>query len=379
MRRVETGPRLIFFTRLALKHPLLGRPDKLDVEATATAFEKVHEDKTKKKAGERRRRRRRRSSAHGHDHPRDGCAGSRRPALFSGCSGCCVFVVALYLSFPSERAKEVAIRIGGQHATSTSRSARPARRSGWAVDLPRHPVRTQPGDRKADPLHDRLGAALGLPLVAAARRRRPSPSRWRRSAGTIEHHPDGRARARRGRSSSRSARATSTLGELPGVREPINLPLTGDGRSSISTLASETGKLRRGQRRDHPLLRRTACSATARRRSRWRATRSWRGGLTLPRVRLDDFGGHVAIDKGLAKLQEIEAKSPDGEVALEGEVTLRDPLPTSTVNAYLRFKLTDAFLKQAGAVQTILQMAGAQGKRPDGFYGDAALAGGSAR
>jgi general secretion pathway protein M len=50
MRRVETGPRLIFFTRLALKHPYGAEPDKLDVEATATAFEKVHEDKTKKKA-----------------------------------------------------------------------------------------------------------------------------------------------------------------------------------------------------------------------------------------------------------------------------------------------------------------------------------------
>jgi general secretion pathway protein M len=49
LRRVETGPRLIFFTRLALKHPYAADPGKLDVEATATAFEKVHEDKTKKK------------------------------------------------------------------------------------------------------------------------------------------------------------------------------------------------------------------------------------------------------------------------------------------------------------------------------------------
>jgi general secretion pathway protein M len=49
MRRVETGPRLIFFTRLALKQPYAADPGKLDVEATATAFEKVHEDKTKKK------------------------------------------------------------------------------------------------------------------------------------------------------------------------------------------------------------------------------------------------------------------------------------------------------------------------------------------
>ncbi len=50
LKRVETGPRLIFFTRLALKHPYGADPAKLDVEATATAFEKVHEDKTKKKA-----------------------------------------------------------------------------------------------------------------------------------------------------------------------------------------------------------------------------------------------------------------------------------------------------------------------------------------
>src|SRR5213078_691810 len=40
------------------------------------------------------------------------------------------------------------------------------------------------------------------------------------------------------------------------------------------------------------------------------------GGLTLPRVRLGDFGGHVAIEKGTAKLQGVEAKSPDGDVAL---------------------------------------------------------------
>ncbi len=49
LKRVETGPRLIFFTRLALKHPYAADPGKLDVEATATAFEKVHEDKSKKK------------------------------------------------------------------------------------------------------------------------------------------------------------------------------------------------------------------------------------------------------------------------------------------------------------------------------------------
>jgi type II secretory pathway component PulM len=48
MRRVETGPRLIFFTRLSLKRRY-SETDKLDVEATATAFERVRDDKLRKK------------------------------------------------------------------------------------------------------------------------------------------------------------------------------------------------------------------------------------------------------------------------------------------------------------------------------------------
>lgn len=48
MRRVETGPRLIMFTRVSLKHRY-SETDKLDAELTATAFERVKEDKSKKK------------------------------------------------------------------------------------------------------------------------------------------------------------------------------------------------------------------------------------------------------------------------------------------------------------------------------------------
>ena len=47
MQRVETGPRFIFFTRISLKHRY-SESDKLDAELTATAFEKVKEDKKKK-------------------------------------------------------------------------------------------------------------------------------------------------------------------------------------------------------------------------------------------------------------------------------------------------------------------------------------------
>jgi len=47
MRRVETGPRFVFFTRISLKHRY-SETDKLDAELTATAFEKVKDDKKKK-------------------------------------------------------------------------------------------------------------------------------------------------------------------------------------------------------------------------------------------------------------------------------------------------------------------------------------------
>lgn len=52
MKRVETGPRLIFFTRLSIKHRYSDDSDKLDAELTATAFEKVHEAAKKKPEGQ---------------------------------------------------------------------------------------------------------------------------------------------------------------------------------------------------------------------------------------------------------------------------------------------------------------------------------------
>ena len=49
LKRVETGPRLIFFTRLSIKHRYSDDSDKLDAELTATAFERVREGTAKKK------------------------------------------------------------------------------------------------------------------------------------------------------------------------------------------------------------------------------------------------------------------------------------------------------------------------------------------
>ncbi|HET6281285.1 MAG TPA: hypothetical protein VFH73_09970, partial [Polyangia bacterium] len=85
--------------------------------------------------------------------------------------------------------------------------------------------------------------------------------------------------------------------------------------------------------------------------------------------RLGDLVGRVAVEKGTAKLQGVEAHSPDGELTIEGDVQLHDPLPTSNVTLFVHFKLSDAFLKGAEKLATILQMAGSSGRRPDGSYG----------
>jgi len=92
-------------------------------------------------------------------------------------------------------------------------------------------------------------------------------------------------------------------------------------------------------------------------------------GLGLPKIRLGDFVGSVVIDKGVGRLQGVQAKSPDGEVTLEGEIKLADPLLSSTLNLYMRFQLSDSLLKSSEKLRTIMQFAGTEGKRSDGFYG----------
>jgi type II secretion system protein N len=92
-------------------------------------------------------------------------------------------------------------------------------------------------------------------------------------------------------------------------------------------------------------------------------------GLGLPKIRLGDFVGTVVIEKGVGRLQGVQAKSPDGEIALEGEIRLADTMAASTLDLYIRFKLSDALLKSSEKLRTIMQFAGTGGKRTDGFYG----------
>jgi type II secretion system protein N len=287
----------------------------------------------------------------------------RRPALFS-LFGLVVYVVALYLSFPSERAKEVAIRTAAAKDLDLEiGSAGPA--FGFGVVFRDILVRTKPATGK--PTHFTIASArLSVSPWSLLSSSKTTTIAMDAFGGHVEITQTGTP-GKKGPFELHVHARDVKMGELPGVRDAINLPLSGVAKIDLD-LSSESGKLAEASG-EITLSFDNLVIGDGKTPLKVAGNPFLSGGLTLPRVRLDDFGGHVAIEKGLAKLQEIGGKSPDGEVALEGEVTLRDPLPNSTVNAYLRFKLADAFLKQAAAVQTILQMAAAAGKRPDGFYG----------
>ncbi|MBN2576729.1 MAG: type II secretion system protein GspN [Deltaproteobacteria bacterium] len=92
-------------------------------------------------------------------------------------------------------------------------------------------------------------------------------------------------------------------------------------------------------------------------------------GLGLPRMRLGDNSGKIVVDKGVGRLQGVQFKSPDLEATVEGEIHLAQPLSTSRVDLYVRFKLSDNLLRSSEKLRTIMDLTAQMGKRPDGFVG----------
>jgi type II secretion system protein N len=294
----------------------------------------------------------------------------RKIGLYGGV-GLLTFVVALHIAFPYDRAKEVAIKVASDKGMDVEiGSAGPA--LGFGVTFKDIRVRTRPepsptGTPSKPTRFIIDSATVSLSLLSLL----PGASRSVALAlegfgGTVDIEQQGTPGKKNVFRAGITARGVN-MAEIPGVREEINLPLGGTLKLDLK-IVSETGKYADA----HGEISFTCADCViGDGKTPLKVTGSsfLSGGLTLPKTRLGNFGGHVAIDKGVAKLQGVEAKSPDLELALEGDIALHDPLPTSTVNAYLRFKFTDAFLQKAAAVQAMLQVAGSQGKRPDGFYG----------
>ncbi|HXU01965.1 MAG TPA: type II secretion system protein GspN [Polyangia bacterium] len=287
----------------------------------------------------------------------------RRIGIYAGL-GLIVFIVTLYASFPYDRAKEAAIRIISKNFDVDVEigSAGPA--FGLAVMFHDIRVRTRPTSGK--PARFTIESARFSPsLLALFSSSFPYSVSMDAMGGKITLDQSG-APGKKGGFRTELVAHDIDAAEIPGLKEAINLPLTGKV-SLDAKIASETGRF--ADANGHLTL---ACTGLAagdgKTQLKIPSVPMLAAGLTLPRIRIGDLGGHVAIEKGLAKLQGVESKSPDGEVALEGEIQLRDPMPSTSLNLYLRFKLSDAIMKKEVAL-SLLSAAVAPGKRPDGFYG----------
>lgn len=167
-----------------------------------------------------------------------------------------------------------------------------------------------------------------------------------------------------------SAQSTGTeidLAEIPWVKNAINLPLSGKLDLKLDlTLPKQRPSEAKGTLS-------WTCSACAIGDGKAKLVVASNPllaeGLGLPKIRLGDVGGKVAIDKGVGRLQGVQFKSPDAEATVEGEIHLAQPIATSRVDLYVRFKLSDSLLRSSEKLRTIMDFTAQMGKRPDGFLG----------
>lgn len=286
----------------------------------------------------------------------------RRSILYT-VAGAIVYVIALKFCFPYDRARDAAIAVAAKAGYEIEiGSAGPSFPFGIAFDEVRVRARTAvPAAKPAQAHFDSVRVAM-LPLALSRGESFDVVAQGLGGEITLSG-----TMPRKGPFKVDLEAKDIALGQLPGVRESLNLPLTG-AMTLAAHLQSSTGKYADA----HGEIEFKCASCVVgdgKTAAKLGSNPFLAGGLTLPRVRLGELAGRLVVEKGIAKAQGIAIKSADAEVTLDGEAVLRDPLPSSTLNFYVRFKLGDALLKSAPSIATILQMAGAPGLRPDGFYG----------
>jgi type II secretion system protein N len=157
------------------------------------------------------------------------------------------------------------------------------------------------------------------------------------------------------------------MAQVPGVKESINLPLGGTLELNVD-LATPNNKNAEAAG-SLSWTCRSCAIGDGKSKLKIAGNPMLSEGLSLPQVRLGDFAGKVNFEKGVGKLQAVQARSADGEIAIEGEIRLADPIRYSQLDLYIRFKPSETLLKRADTVKMMLQMFESMGKRPDGAYG----------
>jgi type II secretion system protein N len=277
--------------------------------------------------------------------------------------GLAVFVIAFYLSFPYHRIKEQVIALAAMRNLDVQiGSAGPVLGVGIAFHDIAVASTPPPGGGRPTKLKIDSARVSIAPLA-----RLSGENAYSLSADALGGEIDIDWQGSKTKSAIKVKTEDLAMAQLPGVREAINLPLAGKLGLTMD-LALPTN--RTGETNGTISWTCAGCEiGDGKAKLKVAGNPMLAEGLSLPRIRLGNLTGRVVFDKGVGRLQGVQARSPDGELSLEGEIRLADPINYSQLDLYLRFKFSDALLKSAEKLQLLLQLIESMGKRPDGFYG----------
>jgi type II secretion system protein N len=284
-----------------------------------------------------------------------------RRVVGMGAFGVVVFLVSLMLAFPYEKVRDQIVAIAAaQNLDVQVGSTGPT--FGFGVVLEDVTVRTRPEPGKRPSVIPVERARIDVSPLAQLR----GEFAYSLEIQAFDGHIDTDEHAEKTGSHSKIATREINLAQLPGVKQAINLPLA--GRLTLSLDLTKPNH-RNGEASGHLSWLCAGCGiGDGKEKLKIASDPMLAQGLSFPRVTLGDFAGKVQFQKGVGRLQGVHSRSPDGELFIDGEVRLADPIGYSYLNLYVRFKLSEALLRRAQNLQLLLQLADA-GKRSDGFYG----------
>jgi type II secretion system protein N len=279
-----------------------------------------------------------------------------------GLFGLVVFLVAFMMAFPYERVKDQIVAIAAAQGLDMEvGSTGPT--FGIGVVLKDVLLRTRPDPGKKASLIPIERARIEVSPLAQLR----GEFAYNLDVDALDGRIEANENAEKARSRTRLKTTELSLAQLPGVKEAINLPLA--GRLSVNLDLTKPNH-RNGEATGSLSWTCAGCSVgDGKEKLKIASNPLLAEGMSFPRMSLGDLLGKITFQKGVGRLQGVHSRSPDGELFVDGEVRLADPVGYSYLDLYVRFKLSEALLRRADKLQILLQLAEAMGKRPDGFYG----------
>ena len=279
----------------------------------------------------------------------------------TGLFGLVVFTISFMLSFPFDRITEQIVAVAASRDLDLEvGSAGPAFGIGVALKDVKLSARTDPGKKPAWVMNI-AQARIGVSPLAEMR----GDIAYTIWLDALGGEVDADIQSTKALGLTKVNAKQLAMSDLPGIREAINLPL---GGTLDVDLDLKTPQNRNAEANGALSWTWAGCVLGDGKEKLKVPGTLLAEGITLPKLRLNDFTGKINFEKGVGKLQNVQAKGPDGELHLEGEIRLSEIVALSYIDLYLRFKLSDALLKSSDKLQTMLQFADSA-KRADGFYG----------